>query len=211
MSKGFASASLTAGQLNAIVKKLGGVTNALRFLRGELTVSVSPRPWREEDGIIYFTVTSDGASGEQWISRLVSKGFNVGYYARQVLRSQHFTPTNRVTTEVVVLKGMLFEHNDRSTKKIRAEADKRKLSTPNAELACLIREKFTDKELDAMGLRFILVMHEAVDLQVASFFLDVTSDGDGRLLNGCDLYSDDEKFGSDYGFAFDASEVSSRH
>ncbi|MFA6278757.1 MAG: hypothetical protein WCS97_01940 [Candidatus Paceibacterota bacterium] len=35
----FASKNLTAGQLNAIVKKLGGEEMALRFLRDELTVS----------------------------------------------------------------------------------------------------------------------------------------------------------------------------
>ena len=40
----FASAGLTAGQLNAIVKKLGGHEMALRFLRNELIVSESPKP-----------------------------------------------------------------------------------------------------------------------------------------------------------------------
>jgi hypothetical protein len=34
----FASANLTAGQLNAVVKKLGGELGVKRFLRGELTV-----------------------------------------------------------------------------------------------------------------------------------------------------------------------------
>ncbi len=37
----FASQDLTAGQLNAIVKKLGGKDDALRFLRGELVVSAA--------------------------------------------------------------------------------------------------------------------------------------------------------------------------
>ena len=37
----FASQNLTAGQLNAIVKKLGGEQDALRFLRGELVVSAA--------------------------------------------------------------------------------------------------------------------------------------------------------------------------
>ena len=37
----FASQNLTAGQLNAIVKKLGGEQDALRFLRGELLVSAA--------------------------------------------------------------------------------------------------------------------------------------------------------------------------
>ncbi len=38
MDTRFASADLTAGQLNAIVKKLGGHESALKFLRGELVV-----------------------------------------------------------------------------------------------------------------------------------------------------------------------------
>ncbi len=38
----FASANLTAGQLNALVKKLGGEAGVQRFLRGELTVVESP-------------------------------------------------------------------------------------------------------------------------------------------------------------------------
>ena len=37
----FASQNLTAGQLNAIVKKLGGEQDALRFLCGELVVSTA--------------------------------------------------------------------------------------------------------------------------------------------------------------------------
>ena len=173
MSTEFASAGLTAGQLNAIVKKLGGHDMALRFLRDELSVSEPTRSWREEDGVIYFSVTSDGTTGKDWITRLESKGFRVGDYAKQVLRSPDFKPTSGVTTEVAVLKGMLFEDNDRITKKIRAEADKRKLSKPNAELVCLIREKFTDKEIAAMGLIWIVAMHEPVH----------DSDGDPRLLS----------------------------
>lgn len=44
MSTEFASAGLTAGQLNAIVKKLGGHDRALMFLRDELTVSEPVKP-----------------------------------------------------------------------------------------------------------------------------------------------------------------------
>src|SRR3989338_1235966 len=162
MSTEFASAGLTAGQLNAIVKKFGGHDMVLRFLRDELSVSKPTRSWREEDGAIYFSVTSEGTTGKDWITRLESKGFRVGDYAKQVLRSPDFKPTNGVTTEVAVLKGMLFEDNDRITKKIRAEADKRKLGKPEPELACFIREKFTDEEIEAMGLVWIVAMHEPI-------------------------------------------------
>lgn len=210
MSTEFASASLTAGQLNAIVKKLGGHEMALRFLRNELSVSEPTRSWREEDGVIYFSVTSDGTTGEDWIKRLESNGFRVGDYAKQVLRSPDFKPTSGVATEVAVLKGMLFEDDDRITKKIRAEADKRKLSKPNAELACLIREKFTDKEIEVMGLWCIVAMHEHIN----------DSDGDPHLLyasrdvDGCWLGAYDGR--PDYGwfrgggFAFAMSQVGSQ-
>lgn len=206
----FASAGLTAGQLNAIVKKLGGHDMALRFLRDELSVSEPTRSWREEDGVIYFSVTSDGTTGEEWIKRLEGNGFRVGDYAKQVLRSPDFKPTSGVTTEVAVLKGMLFEDNDRITKKIRAEADKRKLSKPNAELACLIREKFTDKEIEAMGLWYIVAMHEPInDSDGDPSLLGANRDGDGRWLNAY-YGGPGDGWNRGGGFAFAVSQVSSQ-
>ena len=175
MNNEFASASYTAGQLNAMVKllkKQAGEDGPEKFLRGEITVSEPNRSWREQDGVIYFSVTSDGTTGEAWIKRLEDKSFRVGDYAKSVLRSMDFKPTSGVTTEVAVLKGMLFEDSNRVTKKIRAEADKRKLFKPNAELACLIREAFSDEEIEAMGLWGIIAMHEPIK----------DSDGDPSLL-----------------------------
>ena len=205
MSTEFASVGLTAGQLNAIVKKLGGHDMALRFLRDELSVSEPTRSWREEDGVIYFSVESDGTTGEDWIKRLEGNGFRVGGYAKQPLRTPSFKPTSGMTTEVAVLKGMLFEDQSRITKKIRAEADKRKLGKPNAELACLIREKFTDKEIESMGLWNIVAMHEPIN----------DSDGDPSLLNAnrydggrwLDAYCDgpDHRWSRGSGFAFAVS------
>ena len=208
MSTEFASAGLTAGQLNAIVKKLGGHDMALRFLRDELSVSEPIRLWREEDGVIYFSVTSDGMTGEDWIKRLSGNGFRIGDYAKQVLRSPSFKPTSGVTTEVAVLKGMLFEDNNRITKKIRAEADKRKLSKPNAELACLIREKF--KEIESMGLIWIVAMHEPInDSDGDPHLLHANRDDGGRWLFA---YNGRPDYGwvRDSGFAFAVSQVSSQ-
>jgi len=207
MNTKFTSAGLTAGQLNAIVKKLGGHDSALRFLRGELTVSEPTRSWREEDGVIYFSVTSDGTTGEEWIKRLESNGFRIGNHARQILRSLDFKPTNGVTTEVAVLRGMLFKCNNRTTKKIRVEADKRKLEKPNAEVACLICEAFTDKEIKAMGLTLIVAMHKPInDSSDDPSLLGADRDSDGRWLNA---YNGRPDFGwnSDDGFAFAVSQV----
>lgn len=179
------------------------VANVLQVILDEQPA----RKWREEDGVIYFSVTSDGTTGEDWITRLESKGFRVGNHAKQVLRSPDFKPTSGVTTEVAVLKGMLFENNDRITKKIRAEADKRKLTKPNAELACLIREKFTDKEIEVMGLWYIVAMHEPInDSGGGPGLLCANRDGGGRWL---DAYGDrpDGRWRRDLGFAFAVSQT----
>ncbi|MFC1756748.1 hypothetical protein ACFLZC_01135 [Patescibacteria group bacterium] len=198
---------LNFGQVEAIVNKLGGMEGVDRFLRGETTISEPEHSWREQDGVIYFSVTSDGTTGEEWIKRLESKGFRVSDYAKSVLRSSDFRPTDGVKTEIVVLKGMLFSDKNRVTKKIRAEADKRKLTKPNTEVACLIREKFTDEEIEAMGLWGIVAMHEPIK----------DSDGDPNLLlalrygGGRWLYAFCDYPGlrwfRGHGFAFVASQV----
>lgn len=128
------------------------------------SVSEPTRSWREEDGVIYFSVTSDGTTGKDWITRL-GMGYLLGRdHATQLLLSSDFKSTTGVTTEIVVLKGVSFQDKDRIMKNIRAEAYKRKLSKPNIEVACLIREKFSDSEIKAMGLWHIVVMHEPVNV-----------------------------------------------
>lgn len=207
MSTEFASADLTAGQLNAIVKKLGGHDGAIKFLQGKLSVSEPTRNWREQDGVIYLSVTSDGTTGPQWIDRLEGKGFRLSDYAKSILGSPDFKPTFGVNTEIAILKGMLFEDNDRITKKIRAEADKRKLSTPNAEIACLIRENFSDEEIVAMGLWWIVTMHEPIkDSGSGPDLLNANRYGDGRWLDAC-CDGPDAGWDRDDGFAFVVSQV----
>lgn len=125
-------------------------------------VSPQIRPWIEEDNTVSFPVTSDGTTGPDWIKRLEQKGFRIGDYAKSILKSNDFKPTNGVTTTIVVLKGMLWSDTDRTTKNIRAEAEKRGLVKPNAEVACLIREKFSDDDIKAMGLIWIVAMHDPI-------------------------------------------------
>ena len=217
MNTEFAIAEVMPDKLNALVENIMHQTGeadpneAVRLVNsGEWVVSKQTHSWREEDGVIYFSVTSDGTTGEDWITRLESKGFCVGDYAKQVLRSPDFKPTNGVTTEVAVLKGRLFEDNDRITKKIRAEAYKRKLSKPNAELACLIREKFTDKEIEAMGLWYTLPCTNPSTTPTAirtCCMRAVTT-----LVAGSTRYDrPGDRWHRDHGFALAVSQVSSQH
>lgn len=175
---------------------------------GEVQISVIKPKWNEKDGVIRFSVTSDGTTGEEWISRLESKSFRVGDYAKSVLRSKSFKPTSGATTEIAVLKGEIFSDNDRITKNIRKEAKNRKLSTPNAEIACLIREKFSDKELEAMGLYWIVAMHEPIkDSDGDPTLLGADRDGSGSWLSSS-YGSSDSEWSRGSGFAFVLSQVS---
>jgi hypothetical protein len=124
------------------------------------------KQWREKNGVIYFSVTSDGTTGEGWIKRLESKGFDVSCWRE--LRSPDFKPTSGVTTKVAVLRRTLFESDasisseEDASDSVRAVINKLRLSKPNPEVACLIREKFTDGDITALGLEVIIVMHEPI-------------------------------------------------
>ncbi len=207
MSTDFASAGLTAGQLNAIVKGLGGHEGALRFLRGELVVVEQVKRWREVDGIIYLTVTLDqSTTGDKWISRTEMNGNRARDYAKSVLRSKNFIPSIAGTYEIVILKGSLFEDNDRITQKIRAKADEMKLAKPNADIACFIREQFSDKEIEAMGLWWIVTMHEPIVSGGSPSLLTALRSGGGRWLDAFGDYPADG-WPRKFGFAFLAPQV----
>jgi hypothetical protein len=178
------------------------VTNILQAI-----INQSERPpctWREQDGVIYFSVTSDGTTGPQWIERLKKNDFRISDWAKNVLRSSDFKPTSGVKTQIAVLKGTLFEDNDRITEKIRAIALNMYHLTDlnvNAEVACLIRQNFSDKDIEAMGLRQIVVMHKPINT-VQPYLLSVHSSDGGRWLNAEPGALDYSSWSRTYGFAF---------
>jgi hypothetical protein len=213
----FAIAEVLPGKLNALVKNIMRQTGAadpneaVRLVNsGEWIVVKLTSRWREKDGVIYLSVTSDGTTGPQWIERLEGKNFRIGDYAKSVLRSKDFKPTNGVVTEIAILKGILFEDNDRTTKNIRAEAGKRKWAKPNAEVACLIRENFSDKDIEAMGLYWIVAMHKPInDSDGDPALLSAHRGGDGRWLYAC-YGRPGGRWVRELGFAFAVSQVKLR-
>ncbi|HPL93303.1 MAG TPA: hypothetical protein PLB38_03415 [bacterium] len=153
----FAAAKLTLGQLNAIVKKLGGHEGALRFLRDEIRIVEPDKRWREEDGIIYFSVTSDGTTGQQWIDRLNKKGYCLDSAVENILCSRNFEPSSGVTIKVALLKGMLWNDDERNRENVLSKAIKSfEFASPPFEVLCLIRDSFSDEEIDDMGVSKII-------------------------------------------------------
>ena len=214
MKSEFLISDIKTGQLNAMVKnimKQTGINNPEEVVRminaGEVQISVNKPKWREENGVIYFSVTSDGTTGEQWIARLENNKINVCDRTKSILLSDDFKATKGITTEIAVLKGQLFTDNARTTLNIRKEAEIRKFTAPNAEVACLIREMFSDQDLEDMGLTWMVVMHEAIkDSDGAPILFNVNRNDNGRWLSTNYLYSVISWY-VDYDFAFAISQV----
>ena len=157
---------ITLGRVEAVWNKLGGEEGVEQFLRDKLTVSEPTCSWREQDGVIYFTLPpTEGITGPQWIEHLEKRGFQLSKWSKDILNSPNFKPTTGVVNNIAVLKGELFSNDDRTTEKIRAEGDKRGLKHGkdiNPEIACQIRGMFTDFEIKEMGLIWIITMHESI-------------------------------------------------
>ena len=198
---------VTMGQVEAAINILGGIEGWNNLLARKLEIVKKVTRWTEKDGVIYFTLVSNGKTGEEWIVHLNGKGLPVGSYAQSVLRHKNFKPTKAGTVhQIGVIPGKLFSDDGRITKNIRADAKKRKMTDPHAEVACLIRDMFSDEEIKEMGLDWIITMHEPIP----------DSDGHPSVLgtNRCNDYRlgaydgrPGRRWRSAYGFAFSVPQV----
>ncbi|OHA59582.1 MAG: hypothetical protein A2589_01840 [Candidatus Vogelbacteria bacterium RIFOXYD1_FULL_46_19] len=125
-----------------------------------------------------------------------------------MLRRTSEAPTNGVTYNIVVRPGKKISDSDRITKKIRAAADKKGWLKPHWEVACLIRDTFTDEQLEQMGLWYIVTMHEPIkDSGGVPYLLDSCRSVDGRWL-GANCVRPGASWGDRGGFAFAVPQVS---
>lgn len=158
--------------------------------------------WLKKDGHILFKVTSDGTTGPEWVKRLEERGLFVSPCAKSVLFSPDFRPTSGKIMQIFVCLGNHWRDEHQSTGNIRAMAKALKLVSPNPEVACLIREKFSGEEIKAMGFLQIVVMHEPITIGGGyPCILRVYREDDGQSMSGCyggSVYG----WNRDVGFAF---------
>lgn len=129
--------------------------------------------WHEKNGVIYFSVTSDGTTGQGWIERLEKKGFEVTTEAREVLLSSYFQPTTGVTSKIALVTGELFEKGDHKGFEIREPleyAEAHGLQAPNIEVACLMRETVSDHEMSCRRIHIIQTMHQRINFKRPSSY-----------------------------------------
>lgn len=153
-------------------------------------------------------VVSEGKTGEDFITCLKEKGFRVGDYAMQIMRKKEFIPTTGVKYKPVVIFGKEIENDsERTTENIRKIAQERGYLKPNAELAPMLREKVSDKEMEEMGVYALVVMSDNIkDSGGAPRLLGLHRRGDGRWLRAYYGRPGDE-WSREIGFVFLASQV----
>lgn len=156
---------------------------------------------RERDGVLTFRVASDGTTGPGWIHRLENRGLLVNTPAREILRTSNFMPTTDVVTEIAVLKDSLFDDRRLDSLSVRSEANRRNLVTPTVEAGCLLCEAVMRGDVEAIGLDWILVMHDPINVVIGPHVLGTRHNRSGRgLVAGRD--GPGERWGRGGGFAF---------
>ncbi|MDD5566642.1 MAG: hypothetical protein PHH01_00405 [Patescibacteria group bacterium] len=146
------------GPRDDLEEKLSGAQGPMwlrafkQFLRRE-------NPWGIPNTIV---ITTNGRNGEQLIFDLRRQGNTIGRYAEGILYSTLLIVSNGKMYTLVIIPGDGFVDSQRTNQNIRAAAVARSYQTPPMELAPYLREKFSDEDLEQMGVRALILMHEPV-------------------------------------------------
>jgi len=126
---------------------------------------------------VLWTVTSDGAG----VAALESAGRKVSHWAKDVMSKPEYVVTNGKTYRLVIIRGDEFATDaERTTANIRVEAARRHYLEPPAEVAVLLRKKYTQEEL---GFPYVVVMHKPItDSRGDPELLALHRNGDGEWL-----------------------------
>ncbi len=146
----YASKNMTSGELNALVKMVGGEQIARDILASRRTITVSDPiriEWSERRGVICFDLISNGFTGPDWIKHLEGKGCLLVPEAKDVLNSGNFVPTPKGTVHKMrVIRGSSFITVP-TCETILARAKELMFSGTHPETACLICDMFSKEEL----------------------------------------------------------------
>ena len=114
--------------------------------------------WNDE--VVYLLVTSNGKTGDEWIKYLNNQGVGMDPHTVGVEGVlQNLEPTNNNQIILAVYRSGSGEH----ISEIRAKAHKSGWVLANAEIACLVQDKYTSRNLyEAMGFLRLAIMHEPI-------------------------------------------------
>lgn len=195
------------GTLNDITEKLAG-ENASEYLerlravgRGENpfpvnVVSISGKAtWESKGDLIYITLPpSEGVTGPQWIEYFSEQDINLSDDAKTLLQLKAFLPTvPGFVHKIVALRATFWKKNsERTTKAIQDEGVLRKWLETHPEAVCILRKCFSNKQLEKMGLWWIVGIHKPIVVYGDPRFLNADRHAYRWWLDTSCAHSDDE-------------------
>ncbi len=189
----FVIAEVLPGKLNALVKNLMKATGIAD--PNEVVRSINAGEWNIVSSSmskldrITFTVTGLGLTGAEWVTHLESNGHKLTDWAQNILSKPDYDENHRLEVgkeyKVVLVVGKEIKRDrDRSTANLKAiatrELGEQSVTDLKGELALLIREKFTNADLEVMGIWYIVVLHKPIIDSVGDAIVLYSSRYDGK-------------------------------
>ena len=155
------------------------------------TLEEKPIPrWIKKERVIYFTAPflTNGWSREEWKTKFREGGYRLSDWTEKLIDSSDFVLSEAgIDLWAAIIPGEYFSDGDRVTRNIHTEAERLGLTTPLVELIFLIRLNFSNEEIRAMGLYWLIGMHNPI------------TNSDGRpILLGADANGGDPWLRSSY-------------
>lgn len=150
-------------------------------------------------------LTTLGLSGKDWIKRLEKGKYNIGSYAKELILSKEFEaarPKKGQEFAIEFVKVADLGKSYATTTELREYAQKKGWAVPTPEVALLIRETMSDKDIEELDTWYVAALHDPiVDLRGGPSVLCASRNGGGRWVNA---YWDDPrlKWLADGAFAF---------
>jgi hypothetical protein len=146
----------------------GSILTEMVPYRKRLQMDIKPAPSQkyriDADGYIRFSVTSNGRTGDEWIHYFEQiRGYAVSKWAKSLFSHVDFRPTNGVVYNTVIIPVSANPSSGIMKARTMLQMAREKgLALPPPELGPLIRDFFTDLEIDDMGFWYIVIMHEPI-------------------------------------------------
>lgn len=124
-----------------------------------------------ENGRLYFSVVGVGLESAKWPEQLKSCGHELSKWGADILSKPDYDAKHRLEAGKIYKLGLVLGTEfatdaERSTLAVKAfarhELGDQSVDGLKAEFALLVREKFTNAELEEMGLWYITVLHEPI-------------------------------------------------
>lgn len=166
---GFEQEGATSEQMEHLASTPNKIANVLRYIDGDVEFSAkTPEeviPARRRTLIYLPEVVSSGGTGSDIVKSLKTDHYGVGYEAKAVMCGQNFISTSGERYHPVIVPGAYFEDGERISSFVDQVATRRmRLLVPPIELAHLLRRVLSMEEMERMGFKWVVVMHERVTL-----------------------------------------------